>query len=248
MRNLSIRSWLPFFTFCASLLSLGLAACGGGQEKEPVQPLTLAVDFSEGAIGWAGGAADYNVGNPPDDVITSISSLPSPLPGSGYRLSGTNESDDLFVFAKRQFSGLNANTTYQLVFSVSIATWIPQNCVGVGGAPGESVYLVAGAANTEPLSVLDGAGSYRVSWERGNQATGGPQAAVLGNIANSQIDCPPTSEWVWEVKTLNQNSPLSVTSDGDGRLWVLLGMDSGFEHYSEVYLLSATATLTPLGQ
>lgn len=248
MSNLAIRSRLSWITFCASLLSLGLAACGGGEEKEPAQPLTLAVDFNEGAIGWVGGAADYNVGNPPDDVITSASSLPSPLPGSGYRLSGTNESDDLFVFAKRQFSGLIANTTYQVVFSVNIATRIPQHCAGVGGAPGESVYLLAGAANTEPLSVLDSQGDYRVNWDRGNQAIGGPQAAVLGNISNSQTDCPPSSDWVWEAKTLNQNGSLLVTSDADGNLWVLLGMDSGFEHYSEVYLLSATATLTPQGQ
>ena len=60
-------------------------------------------------------------------------------------ISGVNRSDDLFMFYKGQVGGLQGGTTYQVSFQVEFATIAPSGCIGVGGAPGENVYIKAGA-------------------------------------------------------------------------------------------------------
>ena len=79
--------------------------------------------------------------------------LPAPVAGSGWRLSGTNRSDDLFIYVKCKLTGLPTGKTYRVGFSVTMLTNAPSGCVGVGGAPGEGVTLHAGMSATEPLTL-----------------------------------------------------------------------------------------------
>ena len=169
--------------------------------------------------------------------------LPPPLESqSALFLSGVNRSDDLFIFFKGSIGGLSPGARYGVTVSVDIATTTPAGCVGVGGAPGESVWIKAGATAVEPLPVREG--SYlRMNVDIGNQSNGGAQAVVLGNIANSR-NCEQPRQW--ERKSFQDRStpmPLSVPSDG--RAWLLFGVDSGFESRTEIYFTRAAVTFTP---
>ena len=92
----------------------------------------------------------------PPYVVTEIRPLPAPFSGSGLFSSGTNRSDDLFVYIKTKLSGLSAGTRYRVAVEVQFLTDASAGCFGVGGSPGESVWIVAAVATAEPLTVFNG--------------------------------------------------------------------------------------------
>ena len=227
---------VPVLIAAASLL----AACGGG-EPAPSVP-QIGSTFTASADGWQGAFADYTEDTAPTDVVWEMRALPAPLSGNAYYTGGTNRSDDLFIYSKKKFSGYAPDQQYKLSFDIEIATNQSSGCVGVGGAPGESVYVVAGAAPTEPKTVLTD-GQYVVNLERGNQATPGPASQVLGNVANTVADCGPQ---VYQSKILKSAAPLVVKSDARGELWVFFGIDSGFEAKSTVFYKSVKVAVEPV--
>jgi len=225
-----------------TLLS-ALAACGGGSKGDDrPQQASMLVDFNrDGITGWTGSSSDYTPETAPTNVTFEQRGLPAPLSGNGYFIGGTNRSDDLFLFVKKQVFGLQKNTTYNLDFSLKFASNTPSGCQGVGGAPGESVWVYAGAAAAEPKAVTVN-NDIRMNIDRGNQAQGGKEAQVIGNIANG-LACGSTA---YVSKTVKNDKPQKVTADANGAVWIMLGIDSGFEAYSSVTLQSVQIDATPV--
>jgi len=113
---------------------------------------------------------------------------------------------------------------------------------GVGGSPGESVYVKAGASTTEPEVETDRTGHLRMTIDKGNQSRSGSQMAVLGNVAH-----PGVVAGEFRIKTLdNLDSPVTVEADGAGSVWLIVGSDSGFEGLTRLYYDRITFTLTPV--
>ena len=104
----------------------------------------------------------------------------------GLFISGNNHSDDLFMFLKRQIVGLKPNTLYTLAFEATLESNIPPGSFGIGGSPGESVYVKIGASSQEPQKIAK-AGFYFLNVDKGNQAQGGADAIVTGSLANPQV-------------------------------------------------------------
>lgn len=229
-----------------------LAACGGDgvtgyppqAAPQPVVPkaVQLVADFNTGIEGWKGESSDYSAADAPEAVVFEHRALAAPLTGKGYYVAGRNKSDDLFLYVKKQYGGLAPSTSYKLTFSVKFATDVPSGCMGVGGSPGESVWMVGAASDFEPKAVVKD-GRTEVNIDRGNQAGGGKAGQVLGTIGNSVQDCGPSRN---ESKTLKSAEPLVVKTDVDGKLWVLVGIDSGFESASHVSFQSVTLDLDPI--
>jgi hypothetical protein len=164
-------------------------------------------------------------------------------------MQGHNHSDDLFMFLKVQVDGLKPDTAYDAIFAIDLATNIPEGMMGIGGSPGESVYVKAGATTTEPLVVEDASGYLRMNIDKGNQAEEGEDMINLGNIANPNLD-PETADGstyaLVELDSAGQR--FTVTSDGDGKLWIIAGTDSGFEGPTTVYYDRITVELTEAGR
>ena len=208
------------------------------------EAMTFHFDFDEGPLGFVAGFADYP---PAHEEIYELTSghraLPAPLESqSGLFISGVNRSDDLFMFFKGPIDGLTPGASYAVEVSVEIATSTPAGCFGVGGAPGESVWIKAGVTAEEPVAVMDD--SYlRMNIDIGSQSNSGTQAVVLGNVANSR-QCEQPREWA--LKALeSQSTPAGISVRADGRVWLLIGVDSGFESRTDVYFTRAAVTLTP---
>ena len=222
-------------------LSAALAACGGG--GAPTATATdRVVDFST-ATSCSGADADYTASTAPPDTVSAARPLPSPFNGTGWQLSGTNRSDDLFVYVKCKLGGLQAGQSYQVGFSVSLLTNAPSGCVGVGGAPGEGVSVHAGVSATEPLTERKSDGYFRVNLDRGNQSQGGSQSQVLGHIGNAVSTC---SARQFAEKVLAPGAALVLKPDAQGDVWLHVGIDSGFEAYSEVHLRTVVVRFTPV--
>jgi hypothetical protein len=212
----------------AWILALGLgpaeAAC------PPNLPDRLLFTFCRDAGGWLGGFADL----PADELegeLFALSFRRAAVPGQpellrGLRLSGANRSDDLFMFLKRQVTGLVPGARYAVGLRVILYTEAGRGCVGVGGAPGEGVTVKAGAVPFEPLAVPDD-GVLRMNLDKGQQARGGTEARVLGNLAAARARC---EGGVFVPKRFaTAGRALVGEADRDGNLWVIFGTDSGFE-------------------
>lgn len=205
---------------------------------------TSAFDFRRGPLGFVADFADYP---PAHEEIYRLDAghrpLPEPLePESALFIGGDNRSDDLFMFYRAQVGGLLPGARYFVAFEAEIATDVPTGCFGIGGSPGESVWVKAGAAGVEPVPALVGT-HLRMNVDIGRQSNEGENAVVLGTVANTRTCEEPPG---WELKLFpvrSLNAPV-VASPG-GRIWLLFGVDSGFEGRTEIYFTRARVTFTP---
>ncbi|MCX6224148.1 MAG: T9SS type A sorting domain-containing protein [Bacteroidia bacterium] len=197
-----------------------------------VRSQTFTFDFSTDFQGWSGDFADYPVA---DSIFYELDfkriTLPEPLDTGKYALmiNGSNHSDDLFMFIKRKITGLTPNKIYKLLIDIELASDAPTNAVGIGGAPGESVFLKAGATLKEPKKVKSD-GYYLMNIDKSNQALPGPDMDTLGHIGVSD-----TTSVFTLINRTNAGHLFTISTDDDGAVWVCIGTDSGFEGTTTLY-------------
>ncbi len=221
-------------TLLLAILGLVLVSCIR-ELPDPVSTVQLRMDFSSdasGNMGWQASFSDYAI--PQENLMEfeyGRSPLPAPLPSNqyGFKLSGHNRSDDMFMFMYYTVTGLLPNREYTVSFDLEIASKYAANSVGIGGSPGSSVYLKVGAVSKEPKVELLG-DYYAINVEKGQQSQGGPDMDVIGNIAigNDKTD----------YELINRNNltnPFKANSDANGNLWLIIGTDSGFEGLTTIY-------------
>ncbi len=217
------------------------------------QSILKNFDFRQGTLGWSAGFADYSPEMGDLNLKAELRELPPSLgvSGTGFYLQGVNRSDDLFMFLKRclkRDDGIQPKQTYEVELVLSLASNAPSNCAGVGGAPGESVYLKAGATSSEPLSVLDSDNFFRMNVDKGNQNDGGSAATVVGNIANG-IPCekiPDLSQAPYVSLRREHRHRPAVKANEQGEIWLLIGTDSGFEGKTGLYYQQIEVKLVPV--
>ena len=76
---------------------------------------------------------------------------------------------------------------------------------------------------------------------RGNQSTAGDSSDVIGTIGVSGISCTGNNRQA-AIKTLGPSKWIPFTTDDTGSAWILVGLDSGFESYSRIWLQSVKFT------
>lgn len=229
------------------LPALLLTSCGAKNQKT----FEFKYTFDEDQEGWTAGIADLPTDYDPDffELDSGWSELPSGLEGGAIYWSGHNRSDDLFMYFQQQITGLKPETTYQVSFSIDLASNIPEGMMGIGGSPGENVYIKAGAVNFEPETMPDSGDWLRMNIDKGNQAKEGEDTVNLGTIANPNIDMASYTDEEYALMNLNnQEMPFSVTSDQDGSIWLIFGSDSGFEGKTTLYYDSVEITLEEIMQ
>ena len=106
--------------------------------------------------------------------------------------------------------------TYAVFTSLDLATNVPSGSLGIGGSPGESVFVKAGASIVEPVAEGE---NLRMNIDKGNQANGGESMVVLGNVAHPEVVGEE-----YRIKSLdNADNPVNATTDAKGGLWLIVG-------------------------
>jgi hypothetical protein len=241
----------------ASILSIGLIACSNDSNENTVSdPIGTPPGDTVITHPVTNFSYDFNVENHNATVIFSdypkdeetfyeLTSAYENLPSTfsemkGWKLSGSNRSDDLFMAIKIPVNGLLSAILYKATLTVDIVTNVSKNCAGIGGAPGESVFVKLAASIDEPSNELDNDDMYRINIDIGNQSQSGTEGLVVGNVANS-IECG--ADEVYEKKTLSMTQSIDVMSDNDGKMWLTVGFDSGFEGITEVFITKLSANI-----
>jgi hypothetical protein len=219
----------------------------------PATPVQVSFDFRNGAQRWQAGFADY----PPDtnkngsyDLLAEVRTLPPELGvGTGFYVQGDNHSDDLFMFLKRRLNsadGIIAGQTYQITFTLVFASSAQSGCFGIGGSPGDSVGLKAGASPAEPIAIFDSSPLFsllRMNVSK-DPYQGNIAASPMGSIANG-IPCGSPQNSYISIQRTHQHTSL-VNANSKGELWLLIGSDSGFEGLTALYYQRIDVTLTPV--
>lgn len=217
-------------------------------------PLSFHFDFNEGTEGWIGGISDYPAEQFSElQFLAGVQSLPPELriTGNALYLQSNNTPDDLFTFLKRRLTtadGIRPGQAYWLQFEIYLASRAPSGCPGVGGSPGESVYLKAGGSDVEPLPRTGSDNYVRLNVDKGEQSGDGPAASVVSNLANG-IPCdliPDLTNVPYILLKRTHTHPFPVTASAGGELWLLVGHESGFEALTSVYFLEFSVTLFPV--
>ena len=229
------------FWFVLTLALLSVAGCDDDDGEFEGAEAEFSYTFERDAAGWAVAFADLPVDYDPSiyELESGHGPLPGDLQGNGIYVQGHNRSDDLFMFLKRQVGGLVPGATYAVSVSIDLATNVPVGSVGIGGSPGSSVFVKAGASTLEPDTLEDSNGYLRVNIDKGNQARGGASMVVLGDLAHPQVE-----DREYRLKTLDGlDIPVSVDADEAGRVWLVVGTDSGFEGLTRLYYARISYTL-----
>jgi hypothetical protein len=226
------------------VISPAFLGCNDGKENAIGREIVFSFDFSNETHGWVGGFADYPQGEEDFfELIFDHRELPENLDPSrkALFLSGNNHSDDLFMFLKRQITGLEPDTAYLIDFEVEIASEAGKDCSGIGGSP--AITLKAGASIIEPIAEPDDTGFLMMNIDKGNQTEGGEDAQVLGDIG-VDTDC---ANPVFQIKKIESDpgSLFEVTTDGTGSVWLIVGTDSGFEGTTNLFYTEIKVTFMP---
>jgi len=212
---------------------ISLAGCSV-PEDHGIWVSSESFDFSEDQHGWQADFADYPATEEDSigyELKFEYTNRPANLgSGKSILLSGNNHSDDLFMFMKKKITGLAPATDYNIFFDVELASNAPTGAVGIGGAPGESVFLKAGACYQEPKKLIDD-NKYVLNIDKGNQLTEGEDMIVLGHIGVA----PTTTAYTIINRTNASSEPFKARSNSMGELWLIVGTDSGFEGTTAVY-------------
>ena len=216
-----------------------LAGCGGSTSK-PSIGTDINYTFSQNIDGWEFGFSDYTTLTKPTDVEQVHAVIPIPGASKALYMGGTNLSDDLLLYTTRKITGLLPNATYAGSFTVTFASDAPSGCAGAGGSPGESVWLIGAVSTTKPENTQKGE-NIHLNISRGNQSTAGDSSDVLGTIGVSGIPCSANNRQA-TITSLGPSKWIPFTTDDTGSAWILIGLDSGYESYSRIWLQSATFT------
>lgn len=187
---------------------------------------TLTYDFNQGSQGWAAHFADYPAGDEEFfELDSGVRKLPAEISTtrSGFLISGNNHSDDLYMYLTREFQAVPGDT-YRVKFTVTFDSNAPSNCAGTGGAPGESVIMNGNVLNVEPETFVDELNHIRTTFDHGT---------FISNLANG-IECEDSKdEYVSLTRTQSMTKTIRVGKSG--KLWFVVGTDSGFESTTAIY-------------
>jgi hypothetical protein len=209
--------------------------------------------FDDDTDGWVGDFADLPIDHVDHGYDVEFSHVEIPVPGSesmGLLLAGDNHSDDLFMYIARGFDadyGLKPDTVYTVELSFDMATGAAAGMMGIGGAPGESVYIKAGVVATEPLSEPGTGGRdgyYVLNLDKANQSQSGEDMIVLGDATKAQGEGQEDDSFRYKPFS---HSFEAVTGE-DAQLWVVIGSDSGFEGFNQLYYDNIVVTFAVAGE
>lgn len=209
----------------------------------PAGPGRYEFTFDEDEQDWEAGFTDLPADDQESfDLEAEWSELPDELEGGGLHSVFTNRSDDTFAYWFRKLDGFVAGEDVEINAVVELATNVPPGLAGIGGSPTEALYVKVAGSSVEPESEPDDLGTLRLNVDIGSQSEAGDDSVVIGTFDNENVSTEEDPAPFVLVEKENPDESLTVTASDDGEIWVLVGVDSGFEGTTDFYIASIGLT------
>lgn len=220
-----------------SLLTLVFASCDKADDDSKRE---FNFTFENGTEGWRSYFSDYHVdGEDFYELDFQHTNLPLPLDTTvkALMITGHNHSDDLISMIYRKFDGLEPAKTYAVTFNIDLASNTASNSFGIGGSP--DIAIGAGGLPFAPSSSIDDEGLYRPNFTSALQSKlSNDTLKMLGTIGVGEDVHIFTM-----INRNNNNSPINITTNDKGEMWLLIGTDSGYEGITTLYYTSIKISL-----
>jgi len=213
-------------------------ACMNNEDAEPSILIARSI-FQEDSEGWEAGFAEYEEGLEDSMRLTfshgsfmasaNIGSVSSVIQ-SGY---ATNS--DLFMFIKSQISNLEPNTDYSMIFNLELYAQLNEKFIGDLTSSNSGSFLKAGSFKNEPgVTVIEDTDSNKrmvvTDFQKGEDENPGPNMVYLGKIIHTDVGDTPLL-----LIGTSEGSPILGTSDDEGKLWVVVGVDTNQPINQSIY-------------
>ena len=202
-------------------------------EDENDKSSILRFDFEDGDCGFVPIFSDYPNSEGVEEFYEmkhEHGEIPIFEAGKGLFISGNNHSDDLFMGYFKKIDGLVVGQKYEFNIKFKIATNVPAGMFGVGGSPGESVYVKSGITAVKPENSVDETGNFRLNIDGGHQGESGNDMSVVGTIAKQDEMNPDGYDfYVYELCA-------AAAANENGEVYLIIGTDSGFESTTAYYI------------
>ena len=211
------------------LVGLLIVVYGCSPEMESQVDLVSAFDFESGAQQWEGGVSDYPTALEESisfELVTDqVANSLSLSEGMGLNISGDNPHGDLFYYFKRKVSGLEPIKLYKLDFEFLIYAQIADDVVK--GAS-DDLFLKIGAVNYQPEleEVIWRNSEKYIALNLDKGETNNDEGRDMQNVGSIYQFTSQVPE-VISGNTFDNN--FEVSSNKDGEIWILVGVDSGIK-------------------
>ena len=215
------------------LIALMSVSCKKDNDKEIKE---FRYEFGQSVDGWQGFFSDYPVGSESFyELEFAHSYLPAPLNTSlrALKISGNNHSDDLLSLIVRKFENLKPNTVYSVSFDIELASNVTGNSPGVGGSP--DLELGVGGLSILPKSNIHNSDYYRPNFTSLLQSRQSNE--VLQSVGRIGVSSNHPAPFTL-INRNNLSDPISLKTNSNGELWIMIGTDSGFEGITTLYYKS----------
>jgi|WetSurMetagenome_2_1015567.scaffolds.fasta_scaffold209457_1 hypothetical protein len=216
---------------CFLFISILFVGC---TKKDNV--LEFNYTFTAGTENWQSLFSDYPVGEENFYELEFTNAfLPPPLDQNikSLKISGNNHSDDLVSVIFHRFENLQINKAYSITFNIDFASNTPIGAVGVGGDP--NLFIGVGGLNYLPKNNIDNLNTYRPNFISKIQSGQSNEVfQIIGNIGvSTTIPTPYTI-----INRNNIGNPITIKSNSEGQIWLMIAIDSGFEATTTLYYKS----------
>lgn len=204
-------------------------------EKGPLDSREIEYSFMDDANGWVPFFSDYPLGAEEQyELEFAYTRLPEPLDTNltAVKLAAVNPGRDLLSCMYVPVTGLIPNASYKVTFNL----WIASNIVT--GEPSD-ISIGAGALDTIPVNILDASDIYRPSFDVDLQyGFSNDNMKVLGTLGATD-----TTTVYTPIGRNNYSQPMYFKTNNEGKLYLVVGYDSGYEGEIAIYFKSVFVTL-----
>jgi hypothetical protein len=219
------------------IILFAAVSCDTG-EKDSFAIFSQSYDFNLSTWGWEAGFSDYPANSDSDsDTLYNWNAAYSAAPSidgkqMALRLSCEDDNGGIFMYIKKQVSGLHPNTTYSIVYTIDVYSEVGNS---------DSTVLKAGASFIEPQNVVRN-GWFELNLDKGEIYQSGTDLFVMG-----QLHTPFDGSGYLYTSFNNATAPRRFTAKTNnlGEMWLIVGTESrpGINtiYYSQIHVVFSSS-------